>query len=163
MHTCLTLRSPPTITNHAYHCFLRECKVSLSINAAFEVSQISASVVYNLNLPSIFDKSGLQRSSVDIKAPTVTGFYISQMDVVVSYGLSSDMLLASDWILLCKPVFINDHPFISDPTPETAQVLPYPHSWQLVNGSFLPLMLFLSPDIPTSYHQSGSTHCNLPA
>ena len=121
----------------SYHCFFGESNLSLSINPAFELSRISASVVYNLNLPSIFDKSGLQHSSVEIKVPTVDGFYIFQMNLIVSYDLPSDVLLGSDWILLCKPVFIESRPFISNPAPETAQELPRPHSWQPINGSFL--------------------------
>jgi len=127
------------MSTRAYHCFLGETKVSLSVKAVFEVSRISASVIYNLNLLSIFDESGLQRSSVDIKVHTVTGFYISRMDVVVSYGLPSDTLLGSDRTPLRKPVFLDNRPFILDPTPETAQALSHPHSWQPVNSSFLPL------------------------
>jgi hypothetical protein len=124
------------MSTHTYHCFLAEAKASLSINLAFETSHISASVVYNLNLPSIFDKSGLQCSPVDINVSTVGGFYVSWMNLAVSYGLPSDVVLGSDWILLCKPEFIDDPPFISNPAPGTAQELPHPHSWQKTNGSF---------------------------
>ena len=125
------------MSTRAYCCFLWETKVSLSINTVFEVPRISVYVVYGLNLPSILDESGLRRSSVNIKVHTVTGFYISRMDVVVSYGLPSDILLGSDWMLLCKPVFLDNRPpFILDPTPETAQALPHPHSWQPVKVSF---------------------------
>jgi len=70
------------MSTRAYHCFLGETKVSLSINTVSEVPRISAYVVYSLNLSSIFDESGFQRSLVDIKIPTVNGFYISQMDVI---------------------------------------------------------------------------------
>ena len=87
--------------------------------------------------PGIFDKSGLQHSPVEIKVPTVDGFYISQMNLIVSHDLPSDVLLGSDWILLYKPVFIDSHPFILNPAPETAQELPHPHSWQPINGSSL--------------------------
>ena len=125
------------MATHTRHCFLGQKKVSLSINPAFELSQICASVVYNLNLPGIFNKSGQQCSSVDIKVPTVDGFYVSQMNLVISYGLLSDVLLGSNWILLCQPTFINDSPFISDPMPETIPKLPHLHSWQPTNGSFI--------------------------
>ena len=125
------------MTTHACHCFLEQNKVSLSINPAFEVSQICASVVYNLNLPGIFHKSGQQCLSVDIKVPIVDGFYISQMNLTILYGLLSDVLLGSDWILLCQPAFIDDSSFISDPVPETIQELPHLHSWQPTNGLFI--------------------------
>ena len=125
------------MSTRVYCCFFGETNVSLSISAAFEASQISASIVYSLNLPNILDESGLQCSSVDIKVHTVTGFYISRMDFAVSYSLPSDILLGPDWMLLCKPVFIDNRPFILDPTSETAQALPHPHSWQPVNSSFL--------------------------
>ena len=84
--------------------------------------------------PSIFDKSGLQHSSIEIKIPILDGFYVSQMNLIISYDLPSNVLLSSNWILLCKPVFIDSHPFISNPVPETAQELPHPHSWQPING-----------------------------
>ena len=81
--------------------------------------------------------TSLQHSSIEIKVPTVDGFYISQMNLIVSHDLPSDVLLGSDWILLYKPVFIDSHPFILNPAPETAQELPHPHSWQPINGLFL--------------------------
>ena len=84
------------MTTRACHCTLGESKVPLSINTFSKVSQISASVVHNLNLPSIFDGSSLQCSFIDVKVPTMDGFCISQMNLVVSYSLSSGVLLGSD-------------------------------------------------------------------
>ena len=125
------------MTNFTHHCFLEENKVSLSIDTASEESQVSASIVYALNLSCIFDKFGLQNSSVVVKVPTVGGFYISQMNLPVSYGLTSDVLLGCDWILLCQPVFTGATRLsISNPTPETIRALPAPHSWQPINGLF---------------------------
>lgn len=123
------------MTTPVYHCVLGESNVSLSINAACEASHISASIVYALNLPCIFDHSGLQRCSVDIKVYTLGGLYLSRMNLIVSYGLTSDLLLGSDWVLPCQPGFIDRHPFISDPALEIVQALSPPHSWQQTNGS----------------------------
>ena len=83
------------------------------------------------------EKKGIGAENVTV--PTVDGFYISQMNLIVSYDLPSDVLLGSDWILLCKPVFIDSRPFISNPVPKTAQEPPHPHSWQPINSSFLHL------------------------
>ena len=49
--------------------------------------------------------------------------------------LPSDVLLGSDWILPCQPAFIDNYPFISDPTLEIVQAFPHPHIWQQFNGS----------------------------
>ena len=38
--------------------------------------------------------------SIRTPVPTVDSFYISQMNLIVSYDLPSDVLLGSDWILL---------------------------------------------------------------
>ena len=122
------------MTTRSYHCILGESNLSLSIDATSEVSRISASVVYNLNLPCIFDTSGFQRSSAVIKVPTANGFYTSQMNLTISYDLPSDVLLSSDWILPCQPTFIDDHPFISDPALKITQVFPRPHIWQQIDG-----------------------------
>ena len=40
--------------------------------------------------------------------PTVDGLYISPMNLIVSHTLSSDVLLDSDWILPCLPVFVGE-------------------------------------------------------
>ena len=125
-----------TMTTFTYHCFLGEKKVSLSIDAASEKSQVSTSVVYALNLPCVFDKFGLQNSSVVIKVPTVGGIYISQMNLPVSYGLPSNVLLGYDWIILCQPTFIDNHQFILGPTLTTIKALPTLHSWQPINSPF---------------------------
>jgi len=121
------------------YCFLGESKVSLSIDPDSEESCVSAPAAYSLNLPCIFDKLGRQFSSVEVEVPTVSGFYTSQMNLVVSYGLPSDVLLGSDWVLPCQPIFIDDRPFISNPALETVRVLPPPHSWRPINGPFLTL------------------------
>ena len=121
------------------HCFLGENKVSLSVDATSEESCISASAVYALNLPCIFDMSGHQFSSVKVEVPTAGGFYLSQMNLAVSYGLPSDVILGSNWLLPCQPLFVGDSLLISDPTSETVQALSSPHSWQPVNGVFLSL------------------------
>jgi len=123
-----------TMTTHTHHCILGESNVSLSIDAASDVSLISASIVYKLNLPCIFDKSGLQRSPIHVKFLTLGGCYISRMDLAIFYGLSSDILLGSDWILPCQPVFIDEYPFISNPTPETIRTISPPHTWQQISG-----------------------------
>jgi len=128
-----------------HYGFLGENKVSLSINPAFEESHISASTVYALNLPCPLNASGCQFSSVRVEVPTVGGFYASQMNFAVSYGLPSDVLLGSDWTLPCQPLFIDNRPSISDPTPENVRALPPPHSWQLMNGPFLSLRAAPSP------------------
>jgi len=127
----------PTMSTIPYCCVLGESKVSLSIDAISEVSQISASVVYGLNLPCLFDGCGIQRSSVDVKVLTADGFYLSRMNLTVSYGLQSDVVLGSDWVVACQPAFIDRYPFISDPALEILQVLPPPHSWQRIDGSFI--------------------------
>lgn len=124
------------MTTFSYHCFLGENKVSLSIDVASEESQVSASVVYALSLPCVSDKFRLQNSSVIIKVPTAGGFYISRMNLPVSYGLPSDVLLGYDWVLLCQPTFIDNHRSISGPTLATIETLLALHSWQPINGSF---------------------------
>ena len=131
--------SPPLfiMTARAYHCFLGESKLSLSFNAASDVSRVSASVVYNLNLACIFDQSGRQRCPVDVNIPTVDGSYVSGLNPVVSYGLQSDMLLGSDSTLPCQPVFTDDYPFISNPPLETIRCLLPLHTWQPSNGMLL--------------------------
>jgi len=93
----------PVMTTCPQYCIIGENDVSLSISAASEVSKIYASIIYDLNIPCIFDQTGLQRSYVDIKVPTSSGFYTSRMNLVVSYGLPSAVLLGSDWILPCQP------------------------------------------------------------
>ena len=59
----------PVMTTFPHHCFLGENKVSLTIDAASEQSQVLASVVYALNLPCVFDNLGFQRSFVIIEIP----------------------------------------------------------------------------------------------
>jgi len=51
------------------------------------------SIVYNLNLPCIFDQFGFQRCAVHLNVPTVTGSYVSRFSLVVSYGLPSLVLV----------------------------------------------------------------------
>lgn len=80
--------------------------MSLSINAASEASQIFASAVCNLNPLGIFDGSGLRRSSIEVKVSSVDGSYISQMNLVALYSLSSLGSLGSGWVLPCQPAFI---------------------------------------------------------
>ncbi|KAF9790832.1 hypothetical protein BJ322DRAFT_1104479 [Thelephora terrestris] len=130
------------------HGFLGENTVSLSIDGASQESQVSASVVFALNVPCVFDRLGCQRSSVVVKVPTLNGFYISKMNLSVSYGPLTDVSLGSDWILLCQPVFINDHPSILNPMLNTIQALPPLHSWQPTSGF---------------YSKSRSTAHNFPA
>ena len=125
------------MTDYTYHCFVYERKLSLSFDANSNVSLISASVVYNLNLPCIFEISGLPVSSADLSVPTVGGAYVSQMNLVVSYDLASDVLLGSDWLLPCQPVFTDGLPFLSNPPPETVREISPPHKWEPTSGLFV--------------------------
>lgn len=125
----------PSMTTPSRHCILREHKASLSIDATSKISRISPSLVYTLNLPCIFDDSGVQHSLVEISIPTKDGFYLSTISFSVSYGLSSDVILGSDWLLACNPTFIDEYPFISRPSLSSIQMLPPSHNWQSVNGT----------------------------
>ena len=127
--------------SHLYLCFIGETNVSLSFDTASGLSQISASVVFHHNLPCIFDNSGLQHSSVALTIPTVDGAYTSQISLAVSYGLPSDIVLGLDWISPCRPLFLDDHPYISKPAPETIEALPPSHAWQPTDS---PSIFFLS-------------------
>jgi len=116
------------------HCTIGEDNTSLSIDSSSDVSRILASTVYKQNIPSIFDSAGLQRSAVDIKVPTTGGFYISTLDLIVSYGLPSDIVLGSDWSIPYCPVPIDEPPFFSRPSLDTIQSLRPPHGWRATNG-----------------------------
>ena len=58
------------------------------------------------------------------------------MNLLVSYSLQSDVFFGYDWIILCRPIFTNNHPPTLNLTLETIQALPDLHSWQLTNSSF---------------------------
>ena len=118
-----------------YNCILGENDVSLSIDPSSDVSRISASTVYTLNLPSIFDNAGLQRSATEVKVPTTGGSYLSKLDLIVSYDLPSDVVLGCDWLIPCQPVPIDEPPFFSGPSPDTIKSLCPPHNWQATNGT----------------------------
>ena len=75
--------------------------VSLSIDSLSGLSWISASTVYKLNLPCIFDNAGLQHSAIEIKVFTTGGSYFSILDLLVPYGLPSGVVLGSDWSIPC--------------------------------------------------------------
>ena len=117
-----------------YRCIIGEDIVSLSIDPSSGLSRISASTVYELNLPCIFDSAGLQRSAIEIKVPTAGGSYLSTLDLVVSHGLPSNVVLGSDWSIPCQPVPIDESPFFSTPSPDTIQSLHPPHSWRATDG-----------------------------
>ena len=112
----LFLLDPPVV----YHCILGEDNIPLSINPLSDVSRILASTAYKLNLPSIFDSTSLQQLAVDVKVPTVGGFYVSTLDLIVSYDLPSDIVLGSDCSIPCQPVLIDEPPFFSRPSPDTS-------------------------------------------
>ena len=117
-----------------YRCILGEDNVSLTIDSSSDVSRISASTVYKLNLPSIFDNAGLQRSTTKVEVPTTGGSYYSILDLVVSYDLPSDVVLGSDWSVPCQPAPIDEPPFFSRPSLGAVRSLCPPHSWQATNG-----------------------------
>ena len=147
----------PSMTARSHHCILGETDLSLSIDATSEASQISASVVYNLNLPCI---SGLQCSSVDIKVPTANSFYASQMNLTVSHPTC--FLVLTGYFPANPPSSTITH---SSLTPLSKL---FKHSLILISGNSLMVRPYafvrvLSSDVPFSYSQSGSIYCNLPA
>ena len=180
--TCLLFDRPPLFADHPipFHNHLLHLPLlphalssipvfpwrdfSLSLDATSNISYVSAPVVFRRNLPSIFNKSGLQCLCVLLRISTTDGAHCSQMDLVISYGLPSNVVLGPDCATPCWPLFINNHSFVSKPAPETIDLFPPTHSWKSVNGSSVCFLIDASLlRSPFSYSQPRTTHCILPA
>jgi len=138
---CSLRFSPPP---HVPACLQRDSsRISLSSScdncprSVVPHSMISHSIVHSLDLPCTFTKSGHQICSASLCVPTVDGCYRSWLNLVVGYGLTSEVVLGDDWVAPCQPVLTKDHSTIQQPPPTLLDRLSAPHQWYRIPGSSL--------------------------
>ena len=137
--------------------FLAQTLITVCLDPSSPVSNISPSVVYALDLASVFTESGHLACTATLTIPTIGGCYYSHLHLVVGYNLPTDVVLGADWVLSCQPVLTNDHTALKRPDPHFFNAPPLLHHWYPIAGSFMILPCFrstlISPLAPADVSQ----------
>ena len=128
-HVLLFPSPTASMTTVPLSALIGQSPVTILLDNSSDGSRISPVLVQKLDIPCSFGKSGAQLATANLHVPTDDGGYDSRLSFLVSYDLTSDIVLGNDWLTACEPILADDRSRFLRPLPSIVDHLPPCHSW----------------------------------